>query len=342
MTKQSPIALALMLIAAPALADLVVTKDGARLTGTITLIDKGRIHLDTPYAGPLEIDQSQVASFETEEPRFVRLQSGTVMAGPIQSSGDGKLKIRSEDGVLETDATRVAASWTPGAEDPEVVRNSREWRYEASLELTGRSGNTDKFNFGTNLAAELKGPDDTLALFFEYEQADTEGEKTEDRTAGGASYESFFSEIVGWYARTELEQDRIDDIDLRSTTGAGLSYRLIKKENQLLVARTGLGYEFTAYGDDSENESSATIDFGLRHDYTYKDVFEMENTLTYVPLLEDFGNYRLVHDSGIEIPIGSGENWKIRMGVKNEYESEPVTDANLDTTYYTRMIYAWD
>ncbi|MFW6217793.1 MAG: DUF481 domain-containing protein [Verrucomicrobiota bacterium] len=210
MNRNSLIALALTLTAAHAPADTVLTTDGARLTGTITLIDKGTIHLDTPYAGSLKIDQEQVASFETKEPVFVRLQSGTVMSGPVQSSGNGKLKIRSQDGVLETDTARVTASWSPDAEDPEVVRNRREWRYDASLDLTGRSGNTDKFAFGAGLNAQLKGPDDTLAFFFEYEQADTEGEKTEDRTAGGASYESFFSRIVGWYARTELEQDRID------------------------------------------------------------------------------------------------------------------------------------
>ncbi|MFW5874534.1 MAG: DUF481 domain-containing protein [Verrucomicrobiota bacterium] len=342
MNRNSLIALALTLTAAHAPADTVLTTDGARLTGTITLIDKGTIHLDTPYAGSLKIDQEQVASFETKEPVFVRLQSGTVMSGPVQSSGNGKLKIRSEDGVLETDTARVTASWSPDAEDPEVVRNRREWRYDASLDLTGRSGNTDKFAFGAGLNAQLKGPDDTLAFFFEYEQADTEGEKTEDRTAGGASYESFFSKIVGWYARTELEQDRIDEVDLRSTTGLGISYRVINKDHQSLVFRTGLGYEYTAYSDGSENDSSATLDFGLAHSYRLNEIFYMKNDLIFVPLVEDFADYRLVHDSGIEIPVGSGDHWKIRIGMKNEYESEPATDENLDTTYYTKMIYSWD
>jgi putative salt-induced outer membrane protein YdiY len=335
------IALTTLLLAHSATADEVITTDGARLVGNIKLIDKGTIHLETSYAGTLKISQEQVASFSTEQPRVVRLESGTIMSGPVESSGNGKLKITSEDGVLETNTAQVAATWVPGAEDPQVLRNRREWRYDASLDLTGRSGNVDKFRLGTSLNAELKGPNDTLAFFFEYEQAEEEGFKTEDRAGGGASYESFFSKILGWYGRTELETDRIDNIKFRSTTAGGLSYRLINKDRQSLIARSGVGYRYTAFTNNAADESSPTVDFGLAHRYEFENLFVMKNDLTYVPAIDDYTNYRVVHDSGFEIPIGSGENWKLRMGVTNEYESESTTDEKLDTRYYTRMIYSW-
>jgi putative salt-induced outer membrane protein YdiY len=336
------ILLPLLLTASLATADIVRTIDGAQLTGTITLIDKGVIHLDTPYAGTLKIKQDQVASFQSDEARVVRLASGTVMAGPIASDAQGTIRIQSEDGVLETSTAKVSAAWSPGAEDPEVARNRREWRYEASLDLTGKSGNTDKFRLGTSLNAELKGPDDTLAFFFEYEQAEEEDNKTEDRAIGGGSYESFFSEVLGWYVRTELETDNIDNVKLRSTSAGGLSYRIINKDFQTLVARSGLGYRYTAYDNATEDESSATLDFGLAHTYRFNEIFRMKNDLTFVPSMDDFAVYRVVHDSGVEIPVGSGDNWKIRMGIRNEYESETAAEEKLDTSYYTKMIYSWD
>lgn len=329
-------------VATTAVADIVITNDGARLTGEITKIDKGVIHLKTSYAGTLKIDQEKVASFESEAPLVLRLKSGTVMAGPVQSSTDGKLRIVSEDGVLETNTSGVVASWNPGAEDPEVVRNRRQWRYNAGLDLLGREGNTKEFALGINFEARLKSPDDELAFFAEYEQRKKNGDKTADRAAGGMSYESFFSEYVGWYARTQLETDAINEIDLRSTTGAGMSFRLINEDHQTLVLRTGLGYRFTAYRTDRENESSPTLDLGLRHTYRFKQNFAMKNEITFVPSLDEFSRYRAVHDSGIEIPVGSGDNWKIRMGVRNEYESKPAAAERLDTTYYSRMIYSWD
>ena len=336
------IVLASLLTSTLASADVVRTLDGAQLTGTITLIDQGVIHLDTTYAGTLKIKQEQVESFASDQPRVVRLASGTVMAGPIASDSQGNILIQSDDGVLETSPAKVAAAWTPGAEDPESIRNRREWRYEASVVLTGKSGNTEKYRLGTSFDAVLKGPNDALAFFFEYEQAEDEGNKTEDRMAGGGSYESFFSEVLVWYVRTELETDPIDNIDLRASTGAGLSYRLIKKDHQTLVARTGLGYRYTAFDDHSEAESSATLDFGLAHSYRFGEYFKMKNDLTFVPATDDFANYRIVHDSGVEIPVGSGENWKLRMGIKNEYESESTAEKKLDTSYYTKMIYSWE
>lgn len=337
----SILALTSLLLAPNLHADEVITTDGAKLVGTITLVDKGMIHLSTSYAGTLKIAQEQVASFSTEESRVVRLESGTIMAGPIESSGNGKLKIRSKDGVLETSTAQVAASWSPGTEDPEVARKQRKWRYDANLDLTGRSGNVDKFRLGTGLKAELKGPNDALAFFFQYEQAEEEDFKTEDRAAGGGSYESFFSKVLGWYIRTELETDRIDSIKFRSTSAGGLSYRLINKDTQSLVLRSGAGYRYTTFDNNTEDQSSPTIDFGLAHSYEFKDFFVMENDLTFVPAIDDFSTYLIVHDSGIEIPIGSSENWKIRMGIRNEYDSEPATNEKLDTTYYTRMIYSW-
>ncbi len=335
---------------ASALADTVITNDGARLTGEITLIDAGIIHLDTAYAGKLAIKQEQVASFETESPVFIRLASGTTMAGPVQSSDNGKLKIKSKDGTLETDMARVTASWNPEAEDPAIVALKakeeamrRKWKFRGGLDMLGKNGNTEEFSLGFTFDAKLKSPNDELAFFAAYEQSEKNDEKTADRIAGGTSYESFFSEYLGWYVRTELEQDAIDEIDLRSTSGAGMSYRIINKDHQTLVARTGVGYRYTAYEDaTADDESSPTLDFGLAHTYKYKNLFSMENGLTYVPSLDDFANYRVVHDSGIVIPIGSGENWKIRLGLKNEYSSQPTTEEKLDTTYYSRMIYSWD
>ena len=337
------------LIAGSLTADTVVTKDGAQLTGTITKIDAGMIYMNTDYAGTLEIDQSKVASFSTVNPVFVRLASGSTMSGPVELTGNGTLKIASEDGTLETDMDRVVASWGPDTEDPKLTKLraskealQRKWKYQGGLDLLGQTGNNEEFTVGLNLEAKLKGPQDELAFFAEYENRETNGITAEDRIAGGVSYESFFSEHYGWYARTELEKDDADRIDFRSTSAVGASFRVINKDYQTLVLRSGLGYRNTTFSNATPNESSATLDFGLNHMYRHNDVFVMNNKLTFVPSIDDFAQYRIVHDSGIEVPVGSSQNWKMRFGIKNEFDSEPAANEKLDTTYYTRMIYAWD
>jgi putative salt-induced outer membrane protein YdiY len=323
-------------------ADTVTTKDGSTLNGTITLIDKGVIHIDTPYAGTLKLKQSEVETFETDAPVVVRLESGTKMAGPVIASNDGKLKIRSEDGVLETNTSKIAASWAPGGVDPEIDRNSRKWKYEIAANLSGKKGNTDKFHFGTDLDVSLKGPDDELSFGIEYEQGDENDNKTDDRALGRIGYEQFNKKNVGWYVHSALETDKISDIYMRSTTGGGASYRFINNDVQTLIVRSGLGYRFTDFeSEDKDNDSSVTFETSLEHSYKYKELCYLENKLYYSPALEDFGNYRAIHDSSLKIPVGNGQNFWIRMGIKNEYESQTSAEKKLDTSYYTKLIYSW-
>ena len=80
--KITPLALGLAAACLYSHADVVVTNDGAQLTGQITRIEAGVIHLTTTYAGNLEIQQAQVTSFETETPINVTdlpARSGSVL-----------------------------------------------------------------------------------------------------------------------------------------------------------------------------------------------------------------------------------------------------------------------
>jgi putative salt-induced outer membrane protein YdiY len=323
-------------------ADTVTTKDGSTLNGTITLIDKGAIHIETKYAGKITLKQHEVVTFQTDAPVVVRLQSGTTMSGPVRASSDGKLKIESEDGVLETNTSKVAATWELGDVDPEIDRNQRKWQYELAANLSGKDGNTDKFYFGTELDVRLKGPDDELRFGFEYEQGDENGNKTDDRALGSISYERFNKKQIGWYVHSALETDKISDIYFRSTSGFGASYRFIHNDAQTLITRAGPGYRYTDYESDNKaSDSHATLEFGLDHSYKYKDFCYMENSLYYSPALDDFSDYRAIHDSSLKIPVGNGESFWIRMGIKNEYESKTSAEEKLDTSYYTKLIYSW-
>ena len=136
--------------------------------------------------------------------------------------------------------------------------------------------------------------------------------------------------------------DAIPSVNLRSTSAAGLSYRWINKEDHTLVARLGPGYRYTDYESNKADESSMTLDLGLAHYYRVNDFLSIKTDITYVPGLGGSGNDRLVQDSALVFPLAGNRQWKIRMGIRNEFESEPAVSENLDTTYYTRIIYSWD
>ncbi len=325
-------------------ADTVITKDGSILHGTITLIDRGVVHIDTLYAGKLKLKlkQDEVFSFETETPIVVRLEDDSQSVGVVMASSDGKLKIQSQDNLLETNTSKIAASWAPDNTDPELARNSRQWLYEFAIDLNGKKGNTDKFHLGGELDVRLKGPDDEFRFAFEYEEGEQNGSKIDDRVLGRVDYERFNKHKVGWYVRDVLETDKIDNIRLRSTTGGGASYRFINSHSQTLVGRSGLGYRFTDFESaDREDDSLATIEAAFEHNYKFREFCYLENKLYYSPALDDFGNYRATHYSSLKIPFGNSSSLWIRIGIKNEYENQNSAEERLDTSYYTKLVYSW-
>ncbi len=141
--------------------------------------------------------------------------------------------------------------------------------------------------------------------------------------------------------RTEGGFDRIRDIELYNVSAAGLGYDFIKSTKQSLTTRAGISYRYEGYETPGlANVSSAGLDFGLVHSYTFRTA-RMQNSITYVPAFDDFGNYRAVHDSFFEMPL-TASLWTLRVGLNNDYTSQPSPGLKeLDTTYYTRLVLNW-
>jgi hypothetical protein len=334
----------LALSAAHLFADVVETRNGAKLVGKITKIVGGTITLATNYAGELAIKQSEVTSLTTDEAVAVRLASGTRIDGRVSTSA-GTIQVAGKEGTVSTTIDKVAASWTAGAEDPQIIAARRHWTIETSADITGRQGNTKSTGIGAGFVAKLVSPHDVLKFYGSYDYATTTsvtGVKTKsaDATKGGIDYQSFYSEKVGWFVRSELGQDFVAGIDLRSTTDAGASFRLIKTTSQNLVGRLGAGYRFESFPVGPNNQG-AVASTGLRYSYTLNKYASLVTDLQYLPAFKDFADYRFIHDSAIEVPLAV-DFWKLRLGVVNDYNSRPPGGReNLDTTYYTRMLLEW-
>ncbi len=347
LTRRLPTLLTLAVFALGAAhlaADVVETRNGAKLVGKITKIAGGTITLATNYAGEIAIKQSEVTSLTTDDTVAVRLASGTRIDGRVSTSA-GTIQVAGQEGTVSTTIDKVAASWTAGAEDPQVVAARRHWTIETSADITGRQGNTKSTGIGAGFVAKLVSPHDMLKFYGAYDYASTTsatGVKTKsaDATKGGVDYQSFYSEKFGWFVRSELGKDSVAGIDLRSTTDAGASFRLIKTSSQSLVGRLGAGYRFESFPVGPNNQG-AVASTGLRYAYTLNKYAGLVTDLQYLPAFKDFADYRFIHDSAIEVPLAA-DFWKLRLGIVNDYNSRPPGGReNLDTTYYTRMLLKW-
>ncbi len=317
------------------IADVLKISDGSRLFGKIIKVEDGTISLKTTYAGTIKVKQSEVLSFETEDPVLANLKGGKTLSGAVESKGD-KVRIGEENSLGLVNLSQILSLKPDPGKEPK-----KDWIFSAGFDLLGKQGNTEEMSLGANALIARKGPKDELKFTAEFEDREKNSEKTADRIAGGASYEYFFKDSLGWYLRSELESDEITSVNLRSTTGAGASYRLLNRDRQTLVVRSGLGYRFIDYETMKEDESSLTLDLGLTHNYKFNDMVSIASQLSYVPGIGSSENNRFVHDSTLVFPIGNGERWSLKLGIKNEYETEPAVPEKLDTTYYSKMSFSW-
>ncbi len=335
-------ATAAVALAAQAFADVVETKNGARIVGKIVAISAGAIAVDTDYAGALTIKQSEVVSFTTDQPISVRLASGTRIDGKVGAAPDGTLQVVGADGTISTSVGKVAATWVAGGKDPDIAALERHWGYEAAVDIAGKTGNSEQLGTSASVRAKLKTAQDTLQFYGAYNRQVSDKVKSADQFKAGVDYQNNFHGQLSWYARDEGGFDRIKDIELYNVAAFGLGYDVIKKPKQILTTRAGLSYRYEGYKNPATtNVSSAGLDFGLAHELTF-DNSKLVNRISLVPTFEDFANFRLTHESFYEIPLVA-PFWKLRLGVSNDYNSKPGPGVDkLDTMYFTRLVLTWE
>jgi len=262
------------------------------------------------------------------------------LQGTVTAS-DGAVKIAGPDGQITTQVDKVAASWAVGEEDPAIVALRRKWSYEAALDVTGKTGNSEQFGTAFNFRATLKGPTDTLQFFTGYDRQEQDGVKSADQFKAGIDYQNNFSGKTSWYVRDEGGFDRIKDIDLYNTAAVGLGYDFVKKPKQLVTGRAGVAYRYENYGNPAhEDLSTLGLDIGLNIEWEFTNS-KLVDRMSYVPSFEDFSNYRFTNEFFYEIPLADPA-WKLRLGVANDYTSKPSPGLEpMDTSYFTRLVLSW-
>lgn len=327
------------------MADRIELADGSVINGKLLSAEMGTLKFETTFAGTIEIAQAAVKTFSTDEPVNVALAGGSTALGKV-SAGAAGIRVASANGEVSAATTGVNSVWRQGEDSPatkkakaEVEAQKRKWAYEASVAIAGRTGASEKFGAAFGFKATLASPHDKLIFALAAERAEDNGLTTADRQFGGVDYSSFYSADNGWYVRSSVEVDKIKSLDLRSSSAFGFSRKLIKKEKQDLEFRIGTGYRYETYADNTKF-SSLGLDLSFLHSYTFGNA-KLTNVLSYIPAFKDFGNYRIRHESGLELPL-TAALWKLKVGVANEYESMPPAGVDrLDTTYFTSLILNW-
>ena len=136
-----------------------------------------------------------------------------------------------------------------------------------------------------------------------------------------------------WELFLQKQYDEFIDLDSRDLAGTGIKYRLIeavsKKDSTNSVdvnISTGLMYEIESYNPDGGsidlyNWRSTSF---LSIDWLIKNKLNVTSVIYYQPSINNFKDYRIAADSGLEFAIA--KSVKFIFSLTYRYNNLPVTD----------------
>jgi putative salt-induced outer membrane protein YdiY len=339
-----------VIAAGPAAGDTVVLTDGSRIVGTIERLSDGKLVITTAFAGTIEIDATLLQSLKTDRKINMAFASGDRLLGPVVwPDGPETPVIETGVGPITVAIEKVTAIWPEGADSPEVLAAKAEaetklaavtpdWSVTVEAGGTMTEGNTDTLTGMGKVEVLRKTSRDLLKFYLAAIYGEEDNARTQNEYKGGVLFEGNITDRWFWYARTELEFDEFEDIDLRATAAAGAGYYWIKEDDHELKTRGGLGYRHETF-DDGSSEDAAIVDLGLDYRLDILTWAQFTHSTTYSPDIERWSDYRLTLDTAMAIPLADSEKWKLKFGIQNKYNSHPAPGIDrLDNLYYANIV----
>jgi putative salt-induced outer membrane protein YdiY len=309
----SAMAAALVFFSQNALADKIVIDKGDILYGTVIKMEKGKLIIDTDYAGTLEIKAARIRSLITDRPVELHTGRGEALKGKINMPEPGKL-------ALETspDQEPIAIEWL----DVAVINPPPQGIWKGNLSIGGNhnSGNTDRAAISLSAEALRKTDNDRISLGLLLNRTQEDGHLTGRNAYGSAKYDYFFSKRFYAYAGLELLNDKFQDLDLRTTVGPGIGYQLWDDQTKALALEVGISY-FRDNMREGQDSDYFVPRFGINFRYkVFKSVVFTNNLLLY-PGLEKLGDYKLRNEAGLITSLWA--SWGLKLSNILQYDSTP-------------------
>ena len=328
-------ALFLLIFAVPGLhgADTVILDNGDRLTGELQKLEEKKLSFKTDYAGTLSIDWEHVKELITEDKVEIELESGHMVRGSFEQTGEEIEVATEEEGVLTVEV-------------PEVVRirfyddklpgffDILEGAVDVGFNFTRGNARLNSSSLG--LRGQYRRPKyqisaSATSLFTRQEDSEPTSRQTAD-----ARYDRFFSTRQFAFGLLGLERNDRQRLNLRSRLGGGYGYKFQDTQTTQFSFLGGFTITNEQFQDvpgavpevgASSGEAVAGIDYRIE----LFDEVDVITTVSFIPNLVQTGRYRIEFDSTARIPILAGFSWSLSLF--DRFDSNPPSTGVLRNDY---------
>jgi len=298
-------------------ADVIVMKNGDKITGSIKKVWDEEIFIEPAYADEFGVDQSEVAYIESAEEFEVKLNSGNTVLASFAGADEDGLQIVAIDGETRS----VPLSQLSELEEQDKFSD---WEVRADVNTTINKGNTDSENYLATLYAMYKYNRQRHIFDFRWsrEYQNSEQIKANDFVRYNLNYEVKEPWFFG--ASASYEQDPFKNLDYRYNAIPALGYNFWDDAKRRFNIQAGVGYQNEK--TTSTQSSGAVAAMIIRFLYKFKrpDLqLYLDNTTT--KAFYSRKNAVTQFSTGLRYEITDLLYTNLELNL--DYESEPVDGA---------------
>lgn len=308
--------------------DVVVMKNGDRLTGEVKKLEHGQLFIEVEYVAgeTVAVDWLQVARLESVARYRARLENGTQLTGiiekvPAEEAPDGDFRIE-EPGAK----VRVAA-----AEVVEIQLQKRSfWRQLKGSVDVGQSytSGNGQLTLNLDLAGKYTSPKYMLDSYFTSSLSGQSGSSKTRRYEFNFVGGRFLSRNNLAVGLANFLHSSQQSLDLRTTVGGGYGRYFINSNRSQLGAIGGLVYTkeiFTPSSGLEPRQQNVEGLIGLRYSTFQINKVEFETTFQVFPGITDAGRVRSNLNSSLTFKFA--HDLHLRWSFWDTFDSKPPVNA---------------
>jgi hypothetical protein len=306
-------------------ADVVVMKNGDRLTGEIKGLNAGVLYVNMSYIlGTSSLDWSQVARVESKQLFIVRTEDGSVYKGTLQTSEAEKGR-PVEIQVVQPGETTTQLKRSEVVEVAET--SDKFWQRFNGAVSTGVTYSKGNENVQNTLSSDVEYLRERWSANAGWSSSLSKSSGTTTATRNDVTLSG--SHLLPWKnyfysGLTNFMQSSVQGIDLQSTVGGGIGHYWQNTYRAKVSLLGGFAWQNTQYNQSSigagtQNFATGVILADLR-------LFRFDKTTLHVnalflPVLNNSGRVKFNTNAAYYVKIVSGLSWNVSF--YGNWDSQP-------------------
>jgi len=327
MFTRTLLCLGLGVAATPLMADTVWMKNGDRLTGTIKVLDGGKLLLETDYGGSIPLDWKKIATLDSDRELLVKENEITgERAKSLQAAEAGKVTLANGDAPKTVELASIKQIMKPRPLVEDFM-----WKGNVDVAMDYKRAESDTDDYDVDVKTQARHGKWRHNATLDYNRELRNDVVSTDNWGTEYALDRFLDEQWFWQGRLEYKRDKIEDLERERTVGTGPGYQFWDNELGAFSVAGLLNRSDYQYANGEKDNFYA---ISMRWDYNRYLVgktFELFSTGEVGKPLANAADYALDAEVGLRYKV---TDWA-SLNMKASKDQVSGSEGDKDETRYT-------